>query len=410
MVSQPIESTQPNSSNTLPTVEQYTTPERYAARYISRVTSEPSIEAPDTAQATGEYVEVLQSLYTQHQAHGPSAAMKAWQALAKFMPGLAALVRHPENHLLHANELHTLPTPEYQLDEYPLYKAGLNVIVGESGSGKSFLALDIAAKTAVHEDVIYIVGEGLFGYAARWEAWAAHHDEHGAKLWFYPKELDVSEPNALAMFIDMIQSRGIKPKLVVVDTVARCMGELDENSTRDMGLFIKRTSYIREQFYGCGVLLVHHTGKNGLMRGSSALYGAADGILFVSKTEEVISIYNDRDRGGKNKDAKPWEPMYRQMVPKTVVRGDKQFESVVLIPTEKIEYDLSDDDLLTEKQRAVMSSIKHLGGSATVSEIKDDTGLPKSTVYFNIKQLLVKEFLSKDGVAYELTEAGSKAL
>jgi len=394
-------SEQPTESNVLPTVGEWDNPDRYAARWISRAIAQTGVEAPDSAQA-GEHTELLTTLHDAYLTGGPTAAAAAWKPVSKYLTALAALVRQPDRTLIHANELINLPRPTYYIDEYPLYEGGLNVIVGESGSGKSFLALDIAARVGDAVNVIYIVGEGLYGYAGRWEAWKQHHNQD-ANLWFYPKELNFSDVNELATFVDMVSDK--RPKLIIVDTVARCMGELDENSTKDMGLFIMRTSYLRQQL-GCGVLLVHHTGKNGIMRGSSALYGAADGILFASKTDEVISIYNDRDRGGKNKDAKPWEPMYRQMLPVTVERGDEVLESVVLVPSEKIEYDLSDDDALTEKQREIVETLTSLG-DCTAKEIIESTSLPMKTTYRNLKQLIKKGVVAKlDSGAYSLIDEG----
>ena len=179
------------------------------------------------------------------------------------------------------------------------------------------------------------------------------------------------------------------------------MGELDENSTKDMGLFIMRTSYLRQEL-GCGVLLVHHTGKNGVMRGSSALYGAADGILFASKTEDTISIFNDRDRGGKNKDAKPWEPLHRHMLPVEVKHGHEILNSVVLVPASQIDYELNDDEGLPEKQRIIVDAIESIGGNATYKQITGITQLSESTFYYHIKQLIKREHVKNDGGVYSL--------
>ena len=48
---------------------------------------------------------------------------------------------------------------------------------------------------------------------------------------------------------------------VALDTLARCMGEADENSARDMGRFVNRCAAI-EQHFGCVVVVVHHVGKD----------------------------------------------------------------------------------------------------------------------------------------------------
>ena len=69
------------------------------------------------------------------------------------------------------------------------------------------------------------------------------------------------------------------PALLVVDTMARTMVGGDENSARDVGLFI---AALDGQSVGTR-LVVHHAGKGGDERGSSALRGAADVIARVER-------------------------------------------------------------------------------------------------------------------------------
>ena len=84
------------------------------------------------------------------------------------------------------------------------------------------------------------------------------------------EELDPGSPPA----------RSSRPAAIVLDTLARCMGEGDENSARDMGRFVDRCGTI-ERHFRCIVIAVHHMGKNPAAggRGSNALNGAADMTL-----------------------------------------------------------------------------------------------------------------------------------
>ncbi len=68
------------------------------------------------------------------------------------------------------------------------------------------------------------------------------------------------------------------PVLIVIDTLARCMPGLDENSARDMGLVVEGLTRLSEQVPSAAVMFVHHAGKsgNGEMRGSTALVGGVD--------------------------------------------------------------------------------------------------------------------------------------
>jgi RecA-family ATPase len=73
---------------------------------------------------------------------------------------------------------------------------------------------------------------------------------------------------------------------VVIDTLARNAVGIDENSARDMGRVVSYADRLRERL-GAAVLLVHHSRKNQegrpVMRGSSALNGAADMVAQVDK-------------------------------------------------------------------------------------------------------------------------------
>ena len=60
-----------------------------------------------------------------------------------------------------------------------------------------------------------------------------------------------------------------RPALIIVDTLARCMVGGDENSAKDMGLFIAHADALRKET-GATVLIIHHTGKNGRASAAAA--------------------------------------------------------------------------------------------------------------------------------------------
>lgn len=96
--------------------------------------------------------------------------------------------------------------------------------------------------------------------------------------------------------------KGIPPKLIIIDTLARNFGPGSENSTEDMSLFINHVdTHLRIKFH-CTVLLVHHTGHGAVERGrgSSALKAAVDTEYCMSKNQQgtVINLSCT-----KNKDA-----------------------------------------------------------------------------------------------------------
>lgn len=181
----------------------------------------------------------------------------------------------------------------------------LALLYGPSGSTKTFVALDLALSVgtgtwwmgrAVEEGpVLYVVAEGLGGLGARVEAW-----QHQRQVWtcgrtvWLPRAvslMDIGAANALAHLVGEIG-----PKLVVVDTLARCMGGGDENTARDIGIAVEAAEHIRRASGAC-VLLVHHSGKDETAgaRGSSALRAAvatelecrhADGTTTLKQTKQ----------------------------------------------------------------------------------------------------------------------------
>ena len=90
------------------------------------------------------------------------------------------------------------------------------------------------------------------------------------------------------------------PRAIVLDTLARCMGEADENSARDMGRFVNRCAAI-ERHFGCIVVVVHHVGKDPTRggRGSNALNGAADITLMLEKAETYSTVLIDEMKDGR---------------------------------------------------------------------------------------------------------------
>lgn len=167
---------------------------------------------------------------------------------------------------------------------------GLGLLWGEAGVGKSFVAVSLAAAIAsgrpwlghrvVEGPVVYVAGEGgALGVARRIDAavMALHCDpDEPLPLWIVAPGVDLMTGPA-----ELVRVLGhVAPRLLVVDTLARCFGGGDENSSQDMSRFVGTLDLLRELFGG-SVLVVHHANKTdkvgaGKVRGSSVLYGAVD--------------------------------------------------------------------------------------------------------------------------------------
>lgn len=381
---------------------------KYIAQYIKRALNEKQLEEPD-AQRSGEHHEMLTTLYNNHQSGGLKAARAGWETIKRLMPEARALESYDED-LIHADDLGLIDQPVYLITSYPIYREGFNVLVGESGVGKSFIALDIAGRLATRAGVVYIAGEGLAGYAARWFAWKDfHHIESETYLYFYKRALQVLNQPELETFIARIAEH--EPQLVIIDTLARSAVGVDENSNKEMGEFVAACDYIRNTMEAA-VLVVHHTGKNGDIRGASALYGAADSVLFAKHDDGFIRVVNENQRHGKNKynEAYPDKTFAISSHNGTDPDGNC-YEGAVLKEIDLVNLNELEGNSLTDNQQTILEFIADFGDSGIdVKAIISGTEVSQATVYRTLGKFVKDELLVKEESNYLITEEGRQLL
>lgn len=186
-----------------------------------------------------------------------------------------------------------------------------SVAYGPPGSGKSFFVLDMAASIARGKswrerivrqtNVVYVAAEGVAGFRNRVLAYAEHEKIHLSDLPVYVCEsrLDLREDwLQLAERINAIGNVG----LVIVDTLAAVTPGMDENSSGDMGRAADACQKIREAT-GASVLLVHHTNKQGEMRGWSGLEGNVDTKIGISRNGDSRKASIDKQKDGLDGEA-----------------------------------------------------------------------------------------------------------
>ncbi len=190
----------------------------------------------------------------------------------------------------------------------------LGLVIGDPSSGKSLFVLDMACcistgapfhgRQVKEGPVLYLAGEGHNGLRRRLAAWEKENkiSLKDARLAISTKAAALTDRMAVEEVIQAIEEILTpveeKPALLIVDTLARNFGIGDENSARDVGVFIAELDRIRTT-YGCSVLVVHHSGvadKN-RGRGSTALRGAVDAEYKVEKegTHHVVTCQKAKD-------------------------------------------------------------------------------------------------------------------
>ena len=194
---------------------------------------------------------------------------------------------------------------------------GLSSTFGPPKCRKSFLMCDAlfavargvpyAGREVLQGPVFYCTGEGISGFKRRLVAMRQHYDVEGRGVPFFMIEnvpdlgSEKTNLHELLAEIDRCveENRLPAPRAVALDTVARCMGDGDENTARDMGRFVTRCGEI-ERRYSCLVAAVHHTGKDPSLggRGSNALNGAADVTWKVERSDGFSTVTIEEIKDG----------------------------------------------------------------------------------------------------------------
>ena len=304
-----------------------------------------------------------------------------------------------------------LPLPEQLIDGI-VRVGGFIVPYGPPATLKSLVTLDwsLCIGTGFRWDgravrrgsVIFVAAEGSGGLGARVRAWKTHRGFKGrAGVEFVTEPVVLIEPGHVDALLRMAGQLGDPPVLVVLDTLARCMAGYDENSTQDMGAFIRGVDRIRGEL-GAAVIAVHHTNAGGEReRGNTALRGAADTMIEFKPDDDTVVL-----SCSKQKDAPPFSKLRLRFLEV----GDS---GVALPATEAWQVESRG---LSDLQREVLATCQEIdvGDGVTVTAWVKAYGRGERTVYRARKVLkdggFVQQIGTGRGSRWRLTNAGIEAL
>lgn len=264
------------------------------------------------------------------------------------------------------DEQDAMPEPTWLIPDMIPAEATV-LMYGESGSYKSFLALDLALTvasgtdkhgyTGKPQDVVYAAAEGPRSISRkRRPAWRLAHSIQGPMKFSLINDVPfVSRAETIQEFCEAIEARDLKPRLVVIDTLARSMAGMNENDAKDAGEFIEAIEAIKRKF-ACTVVVVHHSGKESERgaRGSSAFYAGFDCVLEVKahKVTKAVSIYCRKQKDADERMA-PW-----------TFEGKPVATSLVFFETDAVAHGTltaSDDVFEPRKVGAALAKLKAFG-------------------------------------------------
>jgi hypothetical protein len=186
------------------------------------------------------------------------------------------------------NDIDFDPNEEWVIDGI-LPSRGFSLIYGKPGTFKSFVAMNLslhvvmgkpwAGKQVEKGRAVYVAAEWASGTRKRIAGYKTTHQLPRGDFALISAAPNLGTADGdLPALIAAVESSGIKPNLIVIDTAAKSVGSGEENGT-GMAAFICNAEKLAQQF-GCLVLAAHHVGlgedAQKRPRGWSGLAGALD--------------------------------------------------------------------------------------------------------------------------------------
>lgn len=297
------------------------------------------------------------------------------------------------------------PPIEYLIERL-LPVGAFATLTGKYGTGKTFIALSWALAMGLNfpswlgravkpGGALYVAAEGL-----RPERLEAYRQRYGVDstpaVWWRRQALALKQSEQVDAILRQIEGLPVCPKLIVLDTYARCTVGLQENDASDTAFAVEEVGrLIRET--GAAVLALHHPphGAPDRSRGSTALDGAADATLLLKEREGGLVLTVTKQKDG----ALP-PPLHLRLAPCG--------PSVVV---ELNDPDADDARALAGSQATalrVLAGIMVPDGVTMGEWIEAAAPMPKRTLMFARKRLLELERVKKKGARYLLSASASE--
>ncbi|MEP2890450.1 AAA family ATPase [Tateyamaria sp.] len=199
-----------------------------------------------------------------------------------------------------ANDHQPNPDPDYIVQRF-LFPGEVSMFAGPSNLGKSAIVASIAAHVAMGRNfcgmrvsraaILYVAAEAAKGALNRTHPFLSQTSARVAAFEVLDMAVDLSNPNEVKKFTADAEKlrdyHGCDNLLIVFDTLNLCMGDGDENSSRDTGRVLANANYIAKTT-NAHVLIVHHMGasESSRPRGSTTLTANVDTGFTLHKADD----------------------------------------------------------------------------------------------------------------------------
>lgn len=302
----------------------------------------------------------------------------------------------PERRLKRLVEILATPTRPQWLIRDVLEQGVIGLLMGPRGTFKSFIAIHWALTIAIEGSPVVILSAEGRGIDRRLRSWLMRHAPNlkpqNIPVYALEQRVDFnSDESAQAICAD-IDALEAPPVLIIIDTLSKNSGGLDENSNSDVKAFIGRLDVLLKRRYGATVLLVHHTGhvEKGRARGASALEADTDAAYVINRSPGTTEVTVSRERFKDSGDLPPLAYRAETIRLGEVDDDGKDVTSLALVP-------IDPQTVATEqrgagprglRQRELLKALKELQSKTTdvliwgppeLRRIARELGLPKQT-------------------------------
>ncbi|MBT6544746.1 MAG: AAA family ATPase [Rhodobacteraceae bacterium] len=333
-----------------------------------------------------------------HQAMGKEAVTAGLKMVAQPKPLFVAL------------DQIEVKKPQWLIEDL-LEQDSLAIVFGASGTFKTFVVIDMALSVATGKDyhgrdvhqgaVVFIAGEGNYGFSRRTAAWFRHYDLEQRGIPFLKSAggivLSEDRMEEITQHLDAAQAHHGKLDLICLDTLDRTIEGVEDNND-DTKRYLDFCDQLRVR-YATTVLVVAHTGHQAPNRakGSTKLKDRMDASYQVRAWGDNNVDLIPR----KMKDAEEPSGLTFIRVPITVETFDgEETDSLVLslVHTEPQEglskerfHSIILDNFERQKQdgRMKQADLKQL--------VATDTNTSQKTVQRRIKELIDDKVFRLDG-------------
>lgn len=205
--------------------------------------------------------------------------------------------------------LDELPDPDWLIEGLlPRVEGGcVGIIWGVRNQGKTFFTLDAGCRVenglrwlgrAVQPGrVLYLAVEGGSGMGIRRRAWEALQPPGVRRPNFLLRRVHLGKRSEVTAFLDEVKAEMPElPRLVIIDTLHKCIPGLRDGDESDMGVVMEHLDMIKLALNATVLVVQHPTKSGGEMRGSGSLGDDADFVWEFrrDKKTNVMSLHCEK--------------------------------------------------------------------------------------------------------------------